>query len=440
MGSRLKRILQAALLAADPYLSVWQHLQRNGNRLLSAGRTYDLDQVDRVWLVGVGKASLPMLSASIELLGEKLAGGVIAVKEFSISSQDRNCCSVEILESAHPVPDERSIEAARKIMTVAQQAGSGDLLVVLISGGGSSLMTLPVPGVLLAELQILTQSLLRSGATITQVNTVRKHLDQIKGGGLIEHSSAGRVLTLILSDVIGDPLDVIASGPTVPDASSFKDAHDILVGFRLWDDVPEGIRAHIVQGMNGTVSETPRPGDPRFERVQNVLIGSNRMAVEAALHQAGVEGFEPHVLPQPLIGEAAPLGEWLAGLGKRIQAAQSRQAPLCVIAGGETTVTVRGAGRGGRNQELALGAVRGLADVPGALLVTLATDGQDGDTPAAGAVISSDTLSRAQHLGLDPLQYLRENDSYSFFKQLDDLVITGPTLTNVNDIAVLVIP
>jgi hydroxypyruvate reductase len=300
-------------------------------------------------------------------------------------------------------------------------------------------MTLPAPGVSLEELQALTGQLLMAGAEIGELNTVRKHLDLIKGGGLAGCTSGAQILALVLSDVAGDALDVIASGPTVADPSTFADARAVLEKYGLWQGASNGIRIRFQDGVDGKIAETLKPGDDALLRVANIIIGSNQLAVKAAAAQARHEGFEVQIDPSPLLGEARLAGEHLTRWAQDASKAK-HSSPLCRVCGGETTVTVTGSGQGGRNQELALAAVSGLSDVPGALLVTLATDGGDGTTPAAGAAATSDTLSKARSLGLDPQDYLDRNDSHSFFALLDELLVTGPTLTNVNDLALIIIP
>jgi hydroxypyruvate reductase len=310
-----------------------------------------------------------------------------------------------------------------------------DLVICLMSGGASALLVSPAPGLTLADLQSLTSALLACGASIYEINTLRKHLEQLKGGGLARLAAPARVATLILSDVIGNPLEVIASGPTVPDPSTFTDAYHILEHYRLIDHVPPGVIRHLEYGRAGQIHETPKPGEPLFSRVQNLVIGDNLQAALAALEQAVREGFHTLLLTTYLQGEARQAGSALAAVARQIDApGHPLPRPTCLAAGGETIVTLQGDGLGGRNQELALGAVAGLAGLDDILLATLATDGGDGPTDAAGAIVSGETLERARQAGMQPEDYLARNDAYHFFDALGDLLKTGPTQTNVNDL------
>jgi hydroxypyruvate reductase len=337
------------------------------------------------------------------------------------------------------VPDENSVRAGQRISSLLADAREGDLVVCLISGGGSALATLPVEGVTLADLQALTDALLRSGATINELNAVRKHLDRVKGGGIARRADAksASVLALILSDVVGDPLDVIASGPTAPDSTTFADAWRVLEQRGLIETVPPAIRDHLRAGMRGdaNAAETPKAGDVLFERVQNVIVGSNRQAAQAAVMRAEQLGFNTMLLSTFVEGEARQVARVAAALAKEVaRFDQPVKKPACLVWGGETTVAVRGHGLGGRNQELALAAAIALDGWDGVLVEALGTDGTDGPTDAAGAIVTGRTLSRARALGLDATVMLADNDAYHFFASLGDLVITGPTGTNVNDL------
>jgi len=323
-------------------------------------------------------------------------------------------------------------------------AGERDLVVCAISGGGSALMTLPVAGVSLADLQALTQILLRCGATINQINTLRKHLSQVAGGQLARLAHPAAVVSLILSDVVGDPLDVIASGPTVADPTTFADAWQIVADFGVAGQLPQAIIGHLQAGLSGALPDTPKPGDASLERVQNVVIGSNRSAGRAAAAAAEQLGFDTLLLTSFLEGEASQVGRVLAGLGKGLARAEAMHPvgrplarPACLVLGGETTVTLRGDGKGGRNQEMALSAALALAGWPDLLVACLATDGTDGPTDAAGAFADGSTVPRAAALGMRAAEYLARNDAYPFFHRLGDLIIIGPTQTNVNDLALV---
>jgi hydroxypyruvate reductase len=345
---------------------------------------------------------------------------------------------IRILEAGHPLPDERGVTGSQQIEDLLSGTQPDDLVICLISGGGSALLVSPSPGITLDDMQELTTSLLACGANINEINALRKHLDRVKGGGLAGMAAPAAIATLILSDVVGDPLDVIASGPTVPDPSTYGQAYQILEKYHLLDRVPRSITSRLEEGQRGELPETPKPGDPVFERVQNVIIGSNIQAAGAAVSQAQKEGLHTLLLTTWLQGEARQAGRFLAAVGRQINADnQPVVRPACVVAGGETTVTIKGNGFGGRNQEMALGAVSELAGLPDSALITLATDGGDGPTDAAGAVVTGETQYQAHQMGLSPDDFLVRNDAYNFFEPLGDLLKPGPTHTNVNDLAFL---
>jgi len=448
-GTTVTRILAAALSAVDPAAAVQRHLQRDGDMLRAGAQTYDLRDYERIFVVGTGKAGAPMARAAAELLGDRLTSGVVVVKGYAPTLQiaDRRLqieepnlqstiCNLQLVEAGHPIPDERGVAGARQIAQLLEQATERDLVIALISGGGSALLTLPAAGIALAELQSLTNILLRCGANINEINTLRKHLDQVKGGGLARLAHPASVITLMLSDVVGNPLDVIGSGPTVPDTSSFADAYAVLERYNVVADAPAPIVERLRRGMAGQIAETLKPGDPRFARVHNLLVGSNLQAAEAALATARAAGFHTLLLTTYLQAEAREAGRMLAAIARELaDSGQPLPRPACIIAGGETTVTLRGSGRGGRNQELALAAVADLAGLPDVALVALATDGGDGPTDAAGAIVTGTTLERARACGLDPAAHLARNDAYPFFDALGDLLKPGPTETNVNDLA-----
>jgi len=433
----VKRILDASLSSVDPERAVIDHFRRDGSSLIINGTRLPLDAFERIFLIGAGKAGEPMARAIQEILGDRLTIGVVVVKD-GYAKNTTLTPQISIITAAHPVPDHRGIQAAKKILKLLQDTTHRDLVIFLFSGGGSALLTSPPPGISLPDLQNLTEILLRCGATINEINVLRKHLDEVKGGQLARRAAPARVITLILSDVIGDPLDIIASGPTVPDPSTFQDALSILERYSIVPQVPAAILDHLRRGIEGDLSDTPKPGDPNFERVTNLVIASNMTAAQAAVQQAQHEGFHARLLTCFLQGEARQAGRFLAAVLKQMATdGQPLPRPACLVAGGETTVTLKGEGLGGRNQELALAAVDDLIGLQGALLAALATDGGDGPTDAAGAVVSGKTRDRARELGLAPEDYLARNDSYHFFERLDDLIITGPTQTNVNDLIFL---
>ncbi len=429
-GGAAARILAAAVNAVDPAEAVRRQVRRDGERLFVAGRAYDLAAFRRVCLLGLGKAAVPMAAALADLLGERLTAGLAVTKHAAGQGGTER---LTIVEGDHPVPGRRSLEAGERAAAFLAALGPDDLLFCLISGGGSALAAAPAAGVSLEDLQALTQALLACGARIDEINALRRRLDRLKGGGMVKLANGARIVSLILSDVVGSPLEAIASGPTAPDPTTRAEALAILSRHGLQRRVFPSL-LHVLRSS----PETPKPGDPLFERVQNVLIGSNLTAAQAALSQAEAEGFHPYLLRADLQGEASQAGFELATLLRQAwRTGDPVPPPACLVAGGETTVTLRGGGRGGRNTELALAAVTELAGFPGALLVTLATDGEDGPTDAAGAVVTGETFRRAAALGLHPVEHLERNDSYSFFAALGDLLKPGPTGTNVNDLVFL---
>lgn len=430
------KLVHAALAAVEPAQALKRQFRRNGDQLLVAGRTYDLRRYRRIFVVGGGKAGAPMAQAIEEVLGDRITAGLLNVK-YGYTAPTR---VVELNQAGHPIPDEKGVAGAQRMADLVKDAGTGDLVIALISGGGSALMSLPVPGITLADKRRLTDALLRSGATINEMNTIRKHLSQIKGGGLARLAHPADVITLMLSDVVGSPLDVIASGPTVPDTTTFRDAWNVLESHGLVDDLPKSIAERLQAGMKGEVPETPKAGDPIFNSCHNVLIASNEIAARAAVDQAGAEGLNAMLLSTYVEGEAREVARVATAVAKEIvHSGNPVRSPACLILGGETTVTVKGRGLGGRNQELALSAAIHLAGLKDAMVVTLATDGSDGPTDAAGAIVDDETYRRACELGLDPQQFLADNDSYHFFQRLGDLVITGPTNTNVNDLTFVLV-
>ena len=424
-------VMSAALEAVDPADAIHRHVTREGDILRINGKAYDLQAYEHVYVVGAGKAGAVMAQAMEELLLDRIDQGVVIVKRGYTAPTRR----ITIHEGGHPLPDPAGLLGTRQMATLLEKTTERDLVIVLISGGGSALMVMPVEGIQLRELQALTGLLLASGATINEVNAVRKHLSAVKGGQLARMAAPAEVVTLILSDVVGSPLDVIASGPTVPDESTFEDAWQVLDRYNLWSRVPDSIRQYLEAGRRGEVRETPKPGDPIFERVTNVIIGDNAIAAQAALDRATELGFNTLLLSTYVEGEAREVARVFAAIAKEITHSQRPIArPACVVAGGETTVTLQGTGKGGRNTELALAAgitIQGLQDV---IIASLATDGTDGPTDAAGALADGTTVARAAERGMDPWDYLRRSDSYHFFEALGDLLITGPTNTNVNDL------
>jgi glycerate 2-kinase len=434
----LEGILNAGLTAVDPRMAIEKLVIRQGNYLAVDGHLYDFNHYKRVLVVGFGKAAVPMAAAMQDLLGEKLTAGIVISKHIDANFGSRPASKIQVTTGSHPVPDQASITATRSLLELSRNCSNEDLVICLISGGGSALCTLPVEEVSLDDMQALTRLLLKSGAEIGEINTLRKHLDRVKGGGLARWLFPAQVVTLIVSDVIGSPLEVIASGPTVADPSTFEEAIQILRKYNLTQEIPGSILSHLQKGLTDHRLESVKPGDPAFERVQNLVIASNYQAAQAAAEEARRRGFNTQILTTYLHGEAAQAGMFLASILKQMALTGEPFArPACVICGGETTVTVRGAGLGGRNLEAALGSVYDLAGVDESALVTLGTDGEDGPTDAAGALVTGETLGKARNLQVTPLQFLANNDSYHFFEQVGGLIKTGPTGTNVNDLAFL---
>ena len=438
----IQRILQAALYAADPYGAVQKRFVKRGNLLRIGPYRYSLKNYRRIRLVGMGKACLPMAAAVQDVLGNSITDGLLVVKSptgaSGLPESSAKPPGFLVITSSHPIPDERSQLAGKAIKSFLQDIQPDDLIICLISGGGSALVVSPVAGVDLSDIQMMTRQLLACGATIQEINILRKHLDEVKGGGLARWAQTADLQTLVLSDVLGDPLDIIASGPTYPDSSSYQDAWNLLKKYQITEQIPEHIRLVIRQGLLGECAETPKPGDEIFKKVHHVIVGNNRLSAEAAVKQAKREGFQSMLLTSYLQGEARQAGIFMASIAKELTAVNSpMRSPSCMVVGGETTVTLTGDGLGGRNQELALSAVTHLDGLSNIMLITLATDGEDGPTNAAGAVVTGETLKRAQLADMNPQEYLVNNNSYHFFAHLDDLVVTGPTHTNVNDLALL---
>ncbi|GAB4521724.1 MAG: glycerate kinase [Anaerolineales bacterium] len=423
-GLRVAEILAAAIHAVEPAAALRRFVRREGHFLWAARNRYDLDAFRRLYLLAVGKAAAPMSAALIDLLGDRLEGGLLIPKQPYPAPGG----GFTVQAGNHPIPGADSLQAGQAALALAESLGAGDLLICLISGGGSALMSAPLPGLSLADMQALTAELLACGARIDEINTLRRHLDRVKGGNLARAAAPAQVLSLILSDVVGSPLEAIASGPTAPDLSTRADALGVLARYGLESRLPSAVLDALRRSP-----ETPKPGDPRFEDVQNVLIGDNALALDDALGQAAALCFHTQNLGSRWQGEARAVAEALCE--KLLTTNLPR--PFCLAAGGETTVTLRGTGLGGRNQELALAAVERLAGRPDVMLITLATDGEDGPTDAAGAVVTGETQAQAAAQGFSPADFLARNDAFRFFEPLGALLRTGPTGTNVNDITFL---
>jgi hydroxypyruvate reductase len=436
MRQHAMEIFQAALKAVDPVEAILRHVKRVDDGLQIGEHRFAFKDYDRILVVGAGKAGAPMARALEDLLGDNIADGVIVVKEGHGLPLEH----VRIHEASHPVPDERGIRGAEEILSLVKGAGERDLVLCLISGGGSALLVAPAEGVTLEDKQEVTRLLLACGANIHEINTIRKHLSRAKGGGLARFAYPATVVSLILSDVIGDDLNVIASGPAVPDTSTFEDARRVLKKYDIWDRVPASVQSRIQRGLVGDIEETPKVGDAVFQKCYTELVGTNIQALKAAGQQAEQLGYQTLILSSTVEGEAREVAKVLTAIAKEVRdSGNPLSAPACILCGGETTVTIRGDGKGGRNQEFALAAALGLEGIDNIVVLAGGTDGNDGPTDAAGAMADGRTLARARAKDLDPLDYLRRNDSYHFFQSLEDLVITGPTRTNVMDVYMILV-
>lgn len=438
-ANRLSRdamsIFHAALEAADAAHAVRTHVNIRGGFLKAGNVKLALENFDRIFLIAAGKAAIPMAVALEKITGRRLVRNIVVTKHGHIGTPAPR---LHAFEAGHPIPDSAGLRASRAINAFLRELNARDLLLVAISGGASALLSAPAPPVTLRDKQRTTNLLLRAGADIFELNTVRKHLSTLKGGQLAALAYPATVVSLLLSDVVGDPLDVIGSGPTAPDPSTFSDALTILRKFDLLNRVPASVRDRLAAGARGEIAETPKPADPLFKNVHNIVIGSNRIALEAAAHSATALGYRTLILSSTMEGETREVARvHSAMLRECVASGHPVSPPLCLLSGGETTVTVRGDGKGGRNQEFALAAALSVAGLPNVLVLSAGTDGTDGPTDAAGALAAGDTLSRARQIGLDAADHLRRSDSYPFFDRLGDLIRTGPTGTNVMDIHLL---
>jgi len=414
-------IFKAALAAADPADAVTRHLKR-----LNTAR------YRRIYVIGAGKAGASMAQAAERVLGRRITTGLINVKYGHVAPLRH----IELNECGHPMPDARGVAGAERIAEIAAAAGKDDLVLCLISGGGSALLPLPAEGITLEEKQATTRLLLACGANIHEINAIRKHISRIKGGQLARLAAPATVESLLLSDVIGDDLDVIGSGPTAPDASTYARAGAILDQYGIRSQVPRAVRDRIEAGERGEIVETPKPGDPTFRRVRNIVVGGNRLALAAAARRARALGFRTLVLSSEIEGETREIARMHAAIAREmVHAGQPIKPPACIVTGGETTVTLKGDGLGGRNQEFVLAAAIDILGLDRTVIFSAGTDGTDGPTDAAGAIADGQTLARNP----DARRYLEANDSYHYFEALGDLVITGPTHTNVADVRLILV-
>lgn len=404
--------------------------------LTVGNRSYDLSCFEHLFVIGAGKACAPMALALENLLGDRIDSGLINVKYQHVEQLSR----IKINEAGHPIPDENGMAGAGEILRIVQSATAEDLVICLLSGGGSALLPLPADGISLADKQKTIQILLSCGVAIHDINTIRKHISSVKGGRLAKAAYPATVVTLILSDVIGDDPDVIASGPTVPDSSTFENCMEIIDKYKIQKTLPESVTSYIQKGVEKKIGETPKKTDPFFQKIDYTIIGSNAEALFAAKRKAAMLGYNTLILSTLIDGDTAQAARLHAAIAGEIKKSGNPVSPpACILSGGETTVEIKGNGLGGRNMEFALAfavAARGLKDV---VLLSVGTDGTDGPTDAAGAFSDSFTLEKAKSGSIDASAYLANNDSYHFFRQIGDLFITGPTNTNVMDVRILIV-
>lgn len=430
------QIFHAGLGAVEPKSAVKHYCRLNENEFCVGDQAYDLSRVKNIYIVGSGKASAPMAAAMEDILGHRIKQGLVNVKYGHIDTLKY----VKLIEAGHPVPDENGQQGAEAILELVKGASAEDLVICLISGGGSALLPLVVGGLTLKDKQDTTNILLACGATIHEINAIRKHLSRVKGGQLAKAVYPAPLVSLMLSDVVGDNLDVIGSGPTVPDLSTFSDCHEIFLKYDIIQKLPEAVVQYIQAGISGKVPETPKEGDPAFDKTHNLVIGSNIEAVLAAREKANHLGYNTLVLSSMIEGETRDVAGVHTAMAKEIlKTGNPLPTPACILSGGETTVSITGDGLGGRNQEFVLAAAIDIAGYENVVILSAGTDGNDGPTDAAGAIADSNTFKKAESRELNPLSYLSNNDSYHFFENLGDLLKTGPTNTNVMDLRIMLV-
>ena len=436
LKSDARAIFEAGLEAVDPEVAVHNHLKRSGDTLELNGKYYTLSDYENVYVIGMGKAAASMAKAVEDILGDELTAGIVNVKYGHTAPLKK----IKINEAAHPVPDESGISGSREIIELLNKTGEKDLVICLISGGGSALLPCPAEGLTLEDKQIVTQSLLECGADIHEINSIRKHISAVKGGRLAALAYPSVMISLILSDVIGDNLDVIASGPTVLDTHTFHDCRNIIDKYKLNEIVPKRVIGYIERGCSGEIEDTPKAGSPVFERTQNAIVGSNILAVKAAKDKAQELGYNSFILSTFVHGETEEVAKVHTAIAKEIKSSGNPvNKPACILSGGETTVTIQGKGKGGRNQEFVLAAAIDIDGLDNVVVLSGGTDGNDGPTDAAGAIADGTTIQRANDMGLNAFELLCENNSYNFFKPLGGLLITGPTNTNVMDLRIVLV-
>lgn len=436
MRGNAVKIFYKGLEAVKPDLAVKRYCMRKGDNLYLGNRKFDLSLFKNLFVIGAGKATAPMAAAIEDILGEKITSGIINVKYDHIASLSR----IRLIEAGHPIPDENGEKGADSIIKLFKDAEKDDLVLFLISGGGSALLPLPADGISLKDKQDTIKILLSCGATIHEINTIRKHTSIIKGGRLAQAAYPATMISLILSDVVGDDLDVIASGPSVPDPSTFKECMEIFGKYNIIKKIPQTVISHIKAGISGNTPETPKKRDPAFAKTYNLIIASNMEAINAARIEAEKTGYNTLVLSSMIEGETKHVAKVHTAIAREIlKTGNPLPPPACILSGGETTVNITGSGLGGRNQEFVLAAAIDIAERKNIVVLSGGTDGGDGPTDAAGAIADNNTFKRAESMGLNPLHFLLNNDSYNFFKELGNLLITGPTNTNVMDLRIMII-
>ena len=429
-------IFNSGLLSADPAFAINRHLKLHETRLMVKDTTFDLAQFEEILVIGAGKACAAMAKELENILGSRISRGSIIVKYDHTESLE----TIELIEAGHPVPDENGQAGAEKLFAMAENAHEKTLVFCLISGGGSALSPLPCDGISLAEKQETTKTLLSCGARIHEINTIRKHLSLIKGGGLARAAYPATIISLILSDVVGDDLDIIASGLTVADTGTFKECEDIIRSYGIALKLPKNVLDHIKKGCAGEIPETPKPDEPCFKRVKNLIIGNNFNCLVKAKEKAQSLGYNTIILSSLIEGETKDIAKMHAAIAREIlKTGNPIPLPACIISGGETIVTMDHHGLGGRNQEFVLASAIEIKGENNIIVLSAGTDGTDGPTDAAGAIADGNTLEKARDLGISAKKYLIAHDSYNFFDKLDDLIITGPTNTNVMDLRIFLI-
>jgi hydroxypyruvate reductase len=434
-GLMVTKMIEAIFDSVNPRKAVSQQIRLSNDVLVVRNAPYLLSMYEKIHVIGFGKAVLSMALGVVEQFGEKIDGGLLITKHFDQEKQKLLPDTIQVLQGNHPVPADDTFGSTAQLVDYVKGITEKDLVLILISGGGSALCSLPVQGVQPEEMQNITRQLLACGADISEMNAIRKHLDQIKGGRLAELLWPADVITFVLSDVINSPLDVIASGPLVPDASTFQNVSSILHRYQLWDSIPVSIQKVVQEGSEELRDETPKKGARCFDHINIVLVADNRLACQTAVDFAREYGLDGYLMTTSLDGEAREVGKVLASLMEQICKHNTPfSAPVCLVFGGETTVTLHGTGKGGRNQELAMSAIQKLAGLDNVLLVTLATDGEDGPTDAAGAWVTGSTWKKSQDLDVSITNAMKNNDSHAMFHRLNQIVHTGPSGTNVNDV------